>query len=466
MKVSQMGLGTTRLKNVNEQFPAQDILVQSGQLLQFGTGIYAYNNVPLTVKQNLERLIREELNKSGCMEISLPTLQSTSLWQESGRYDRYTSDGTMMTVGDDYCLAPTAEEAVVAFARNKIKSYKDLPAILYQIGEKYRNELRTRGYLLRGKSFPMMDAYSFTKDEEGLVESYNVMRDAYLSLFKRLGLHVVPVAADNGAIGGKKSEEFMMLSDIGEDTILYDEETGQAFNTEILERTDYEEYLRNEYGITDIASLKPKKAIELGHIFQLGTKYSETMKNATFMSEKSEEKPYYMGCYGIGVSRTLATIYEKSILRDKNGKPTGIALPTSVAPYVLQIIPKGDSSLKVAESQALYEVLQEHGVQTILDDRIETTIGAKIKDAKVLGTPYLALLGDRTKQGEIEIENSRTGEKVVVSQRELAEKLIQFEKNRIGNPDISLEDYIDFRGKPEQSEIAPALLQDEDGEER
>ena len=462
MKVSQMGLGITRLKNINKQFPAQDILVQSGQLLQFGTGIYAYNNIPLMVKQNLERLIREELNKSGCIEISLPTLQATSLWQESGRYERYTSDGTMMTVGDDYCLAPTAEEAVVAFARNKIKSHKDLPVILYQIGEKYRNELRTRGYLLRGKSFPMMDAYSFTKNEEGLVEAYNVMRNAYLSLFKRLGLEVIPVAADNGAIGGKKSEEFMMLSEIGEDTILYDEKTGQAFNTEIMEKPDYEEYLKNEYGINDISSLKSKKAIELGHIFQLGTKYSETMKNATFINENSEEAPYCMGCYGIGVSRTIATIYEKSILKDRNGKPSGIALPTNIAPYILQIIPKGDISLKVAESQVLYEVLKKYGVQTILDDRNETTIGAKIKDAKVLGTPYLALLGDRTKQGEIEIENSRTGEKVVISQRELAEKLIQFEKARIGNPEISLNDYIDFREKSEQSETS-SIIHNEEG---
>lgn len=450
MKISQMGLGTTRLKNINEQFPTQDILVQSGQLLQFGTGIYAYNNIPLAVKQNLESLIRDELNKSGCIEISLPTLQPTSLWAESGRLERYTSDGTMMTVGDEFCLAPTAEEAVVAFARNKMKSHKDLPAILYQIGEKYRNEFRTRGYLLRGKSFQMMDAYSFTKDEEGLIESYNVMRNAYLSVFKKLGLEVVPVAADNGAIGGKKSEEFMMFSEAGEDTILYDEKTGQAFNKEILDREDYEEYLKTEYGITDLSTLKPRKAIELGHIFQLGTKYSESMKNATFMSEKSTEEPYYMGCYGIGVSRTLATIYEKSIIKDKNGKPQGIALPTNIAPYILQIIAKGDSAIKTTEAQALYEILSKHNVKTILDDRGEATIGAKIKDAKVLGTPYIGLLGDRTKQGEIEIENSRTGAKAIIQQSQLAEKLIAFEKERIGNPDISLEDFIEFKQREDE----------------
>ena len=286
MKISQMGLGTTRLKNINEQFPAQDILIQSGQLLQYGAGIYAYNNIPLAVKQNIESLIREELNSRECIEISLPTLQPTSLWKESGRLERYTSDGTMMTIANgEFCLAPTAEEAVVAFARNKIKSYKDLPTIFYQIGEKYRNEIRNRGYLMRGKSFPMMDAYSFASNEEDLVKAYMIMKEAYLSIFRKLGLEVVPVAADNGAIGGKKSEEFMLLSENGEDTILYDERTGQAFNKEILDKDDYGEYLHDEYGIMNLSSLQPRKAIELGHIFQLGTKYSETMKNATFMNE-------------------------------------------------------------------------------------------------------------------------------------------------------------------------------------
>ncbi len=226
-----------------------------------------------------------------------------------------------MTIGKDYCLAPTAEEAIVAFARTKIKSHKDLPVILYQIGEKYRNEIRNRGFLLRGKSFPMMDAYSFARSEEDTIKIYEIMRRAYLSLFRRIGLDIIPVAADSGAIGGKKSEEFMMLSDLGEDTILYDEETGLGFNTEIQEKEDYETYLKEEYGISDLSKLKPRRTIELGHIFQLGTKYSESMNNATFTDENSEEIPYCMGCYGIGVSRTVATIYEKSILNGKNNDP-------------------------------------------------------------------------------------------------------------------------------------------------
>ena len=168
------------------------------------------------------------------------------------------------------------------------------------------------------------------------------------------------------------------------------------------------------------------------------------MKNAKFVDENSNEKPYCMGCYGIGVSRALAIVYEKSIINDVNGKPTGIALPTNIAPYILQIISKGDNELKNAEAQKLYEVLSSHNVKTILDDRIDSKMGAKIKDAKVLGTPYIGLLGEKTNPGEIEIENARTGAKAVVSQEELAKKLIEFEKERIGNTDIRLEDYIKF----------------------
>lgn len=456
MKLSQLGLGVTRLKNINEQFPAQDILVQSGQLVQYSTGVYAYNNVPLAVKQNIEQLIRETLNENGCVEVSLPTLQPTDLWKESGRLDKYITDGTMLTVENnkgEFCLAPTAEEAMVSFARTKVKSYKNLPVTFYQIGEKYRNEIRTRGYLLRGKNFPMMDAYSFDRNEQDLVESYNRLRKAYIEIFEKLGLEVIPVAADNGAIGGKKSEEFMLINECGEDTILYDENTQTAFNTEILERPDYEEYLRREYGIKDISSLQPKKAIELGHIFQLGTKYSETMKNATYVDRDSKERPYYMGCYGIGISRTLATIYEKSIIKDKSGKPVGISLPTNISPYIMQIIPKTENNTKDLEAKALYEILEKYGVSTILDDREDETMGAKMKDTKLLGTPYMAVLGDKTKKGELELEETCSGKKVIIEQSKLAEALIKFNTLRIGNPEVSLKDFIDFERGEEEIEI-------------
>lgn len=424
MRLSQTGMGTIKLQNLDEMYPVQDILLQTGQLVQYGTGIYAYNNVPLLVKRNVEKIITEKLNKYGCIEVLLPTLQPDKLWKDSGRYDHYVEDGTMLTVESDkgnFCLAPTAEEAMVEFAREKLKSYKNLPVTYYQIGEKYRNEIRTRGYLLRGKSFPMMDAYSFNVSEEELDTTYQNIRKAYLEIFETIGLEAIPVAADNGAMGGKKSEEFMLLAPIGEDTILYDPETKTALNTEILERDNYEEYLKTEYGIEDISKLEKRKAIELGHIFQLGTKYSETM-NGTYIAQDGKPALYYMGCYGIGVSRTTATIYEESVLKDENGKVQGFVLPESVAPYKVQIIPKMDNEAKVAEAEKLYTMLQEKGVGAILDDRQVNSIGAKMKDCKVLGTPYMAVLGDKVEAGKVELENVRTGEKEVVTLEKLVER--------------------------------------------
>ena len=425
MKLSQSGMGTMRIHNLDEMYPVQDMLLQSGQLLQYGTGIYAYGNIPMLVKRNVERMIEKCLNEAGCIEVQLPTLQPDNIWKSSQRWDKYVEDGTMLVVESDkgtFCLAPTAEEAVVEYAREKLKSYKHMPATFYQIGEKYRNEIRTRGYLLRGKSFIMMDAYSFDNEVEGLEKSYKQVRDAYLAIAREIGLPMVPVVADNGAMGGKKSEEFMLLSPIGEDTILYDETTGVALNTEVLEREDYQEYLEKEYGITDISHLQEKKAIELGHIFQLGTRYSETM-NAKFIDQDGKEKPYCMGCYGIGVSRAVAAIYEAAALKDENGKVTGIALPTSVAPYLLQIVPKMENEAKKEEAIKLYQALQQAGVGVILDDRENLSIGVKIKDCKVLGTPYMAVLGDKVEAGMVELEDVRSGEKEVITIDALIKKM-------------------------------------------
>ena len=425
MKLSQTGIGNIKLNNLDEMYPVQDILLQTGQLVQYGTGLYAYNNIPLLVRRNVEKIIVEKLNNHGCIEVLLPTLQPEKLWRDSGRYSHYVDDGTMFTIQTDkggFCLAPTAEEAMVEFAREKLKSYKNLPVTFYQIGEKYRNEIRARGYLLRGKTFPMMDAYSFNSSEEDLAKTYDNIREAYLEIFNELGLEVLPVVADNGAMGGKKSEEFMLLSPIGEDTILYDEKTKTALNTEILERENYEEYLREEYNITDISKLEKRKAIELGHIFQLGTKYSETM-NGTYIDREGKQSLYYMGCYGIGVSRTVATIYEESVLKNDNGKVQGFVLPESVAPYKLQIIPKMDNEEKVKEAEELYKKLSENNIESILDDRKIDSIGAKIKDCKVLVTPYMAILGDKVENGKVELENVKTGEKEIITIGELINKL-------------------------------------------
>ena len=425
MKLSQTGMNTVKLNNIDEMYPGQSILLKTGQLVQYGAGLFGYNTVPLLVRRNIEKIITETLNKYGCVEVLLPTLQPDTIWKNSGRYDHYVDDGTMLITESNkgtFCLAPTGEEAMLEFAREKLKSYKNLPVTYYQIGEKYRNEIRTRGYLLRGKAFPMLDAYSFDVDEKGMEQSYDNVRKAFLEIFEKIGMPVIPIVADNGAMGGKKSEEFMLISEQGEDKILYDEESGIGLNTEILEREDYKEYLEKEYGIKDISKFKEIRTMELGHIFQLGTRYSEIM-NGKYASKDGKDELYYMGCYGIGVSRTLAALYEQCLINDEKWGPCGFILPESVAPYIIQIVPKVDDENKVKQANDLYNKLNENGIKSILDDRENTQIGAKIKDCKVLGTPYMIVLGDKTEGDNLELENNKTGEKEVLSVEELIKKL-------------------------------------------
>lgn len=425
MKLSQTGMGSVKLNNIDEMYPGQSILLQTGQLVQYGAGLFGYNTVPLLLRRKIEQIIVETLNKYGCIEVLLPTLQPDTIWKNSGRYDQYVNDGTMLITESSkgtFCLAPTGEEAMLEFAREKLKSYKNLPVTYYQIGEKFRNEIRTRGYLLRGKAFPMLDAYSFDVDAEGMAKSYENVRNAFLEIFEKIGLDVIPIVADNGAMGGKKSEEFMLISDQGEDKILYNEEKKIGLNTEILEKENYMEYLKEEYGIEDISDFKEIRTMELGHIFQLGTRYSEMM-NGKYTDKDGKETLFYMGCYGIGVSRTLAALYEQCVIKDNKQNPCGFYLPEKIAPYKVQIVPKMDDEEKVKMAKDLYETLQKEGIGVILDDRDNVNIGAKIKDCKVLGTPNLIVIGDRTKGENLELENTKTGEKITVTKLELIQKL-------------------------------------------
>ena len=418
-------MGTVKINNLDEMYPGQSILLQTGQLVQYGAGLFGYNTVPLLLRRKIEQIIVETLNKYGCIEVLLPTLQPDTIWKNSGRYDGYVNDGTMLITESNkgtFCLAPTGEEAMLEFAREKLKSYKNLPVTYYQIGEKYRNEIRTRGYLLRGKAFPMLDAYSFDIDEKGMTKSYENVRNAFLEIFKKIGLDVIPIVADNGAMGGKKSEEFMLISNQGEDKILYNKETGIGLNTEILEKENYKEYLKEEYGIDSIEGFEEIRTMELGHIFQLGTRYSEMM-NGKYTDKDGKESLYYMGCYGIGVSRTLAALYEECLLKDKNEKPCGFYLPEKIAPFKVQIIPKMDDEEKVKIAEEIYNLLNEEGIQAILDDRENINIGSKIKDSKVLGTPNILVIGDKTDGNVLELENNKTGEKLEVTRDDLVRVL-------------------------------------------
>lgn len=411
MRISKMGMKNVKLANLDEMYPVQDILMQTNQVKQYGSGVYAYDNIPLKVQDNVEEIIKKNFNKADFIEVQMPLLQQDEIWKRSGRFDKYIEEGVMMLSETDkgtYCLAPTAEEAITTFVENRITSHKQLPVGFYQIGPKFRNEIRNRGYLLRGKEFLMFDLYTFDKDEIGMMEAYKKIRSTYFKAFNEIGLEIIAVAADNGSMGGKNSEEIMAISSIGEDTILFDEETKQGLNVEVLEKENAEEYLKETYGINDVKKLKEQKACELGHIFALGTKYTESM-NIKFIDNENNSKPFYMGCYGIGVSRVLGLIYENNAIKE-NDKVVGVSLPLSVTPYYLYII---SNDKKKESAEELYSKFNDKDIEVIIDD-VKGSIGEKIRNAKILGIPYIAIMGNNTEEGYVEIERTKDGAKKTV----------------------------------------------------
>ncbi len=407
MKMSKLALTTSKNRLSSDECLSLKILIQAGLLRRYGAGIYGQHNFLVKAQEKIKGIIRNTLEAYDCVEIALPSLQPKYIWEESGRWDKYADSGQMFVCDMSngmFCLAPTAEEAVFAFVRDSLKSYKDLPVTLYQIGPKFRNELRARGGLLRSKEFSMMDAYSFHSSEKCLKEEYARMKEAYFKIFSEIGLKVIPVAAVNGDMGGKLSEEFMFISEAGEDTMLIDETGVLGLNTEILEMANASEYLYSNYGIIDLSKLSTKNCIELGHIFQLGQRYSTSM-NGTFADEKNNSVPYFMGCYGIGISRTLAAVCEQ------NCDEAGLIWPKNIAPYSVSIIYHPD---KKDDAFELYYTLQKANIEVLIDDR-NLSLGSQIKDCKLLGIPNMVIIGKKTQTGFYEHEDRASGKKSYVS---------------------------------------------------
>lgn len=418
MKLSKLNIKKINLKDVDDNYTGQDILLKLGELYQFESGIYGYGNIWTKLERNVENIIIDELDKADCVQVEWPKLQPKKIWDQSNRWDVYTKDNDIMFTIDnnmgEYGLAPTAEECATIFGSNRLLSYKQLPTTYYQIGEKFRKEIRARGYLFRPRTFVMLDAYSFDKDEEGMHETFNKMHDVYLKIFKRIGINIIPVVSDGGTMGGRVSEEFQAITKLGEDIILYDEEKNIGMNKEVLEFEDKETFIK-AFGVDNFDNLKEYNSVELGNNFELGTKYSESMK-LYYQDENGEKKSYYMGCYGIGLGRIIATSIENNIIY-KNEQAKGFSLPLSIAPYKLQIIYKEN---KKEEALKLYDNLKNLGIDCIIDDREGYSIGNRINDTYTLGTPYLTVIGDKYDGSNIEIEETKTGNKEEVSISEIA----------------------------------------------
>ena len=409
MRLSKLNIKKINLKDVDSKYSGQDILMKLGEIYQFESGIYGYGNLWTKLERIVENIIIEELDKIDCIQVEFPKLQPKKIWEQSNRWDMYTKDGDIMfTLNNnlgEYGLAPTAEECATLFGANRLPSYKNLPAIYYQIGEKFRKEIRCRGYLFRPRTFVMMDAYSFDKTEDDMKKTYNLMHEVYLNIFKRLGIKIMPTVSDNGVIGGNVAEEFQVATNLGEDKVLFDEAKNIGINKEVLDFDNKEEYL-SQLNIKDTSILKEYNALELGNNFQLGTKYSESMK-LYYKDENGDDKPYYMGCYGIGLGRIIACILENNVIKT-NEQVKGFVLPFNIAPYKVQII-YSESNKEKAEK--LYSYLLENNIQAILDDRLNLSIGNRINDVYVLGTPKMIILGNQFDGVNYIIEDVRTNEK-------------------------------------------------------
>lgn len=570
MKMSRLFLETLREFPADAEVISHKLLVRAGYIRKLTHGVYNYLPLMFRVLNKIENIVREEMDKSGAQEILMPFVQPEELWRESGRWDVYGKELMRMKDrhGRNMCLGPTHEEVVTAIAREGIRSYKQLPVNLYQIQSKFRDEIRPRFGLLRGREFIMKDAYSFDVDENGMKKSYEIMAKAYTRIFERCGLETKPVQSDSGAIGGNVSHEYMVITqtDSGENDVFYCDDCDYAANsnhavsvlpdaqivgnfektekvptpnaktidelatllnvpsslickclvyiadkkpvlalirgdktveeTKLMNAVGAKEEIRtaseaeiaelmadhgfdarsgfigpegfddvtvvadetvkklknfvvavNENDVhlvganfgTDVPEpkiyadirlveagekcpqcgkpLKVTRGIEVGNIFQLGTKYSKAM-NATFTDENGKERPFVMGCYGIGISRTAAAAVER--FHDEHG----IKWPIAIAPYHVSIIPVNTGNeLQMKTAEEMYEKLQKAGIDVLIDDRDERA-GVKFKDSELIGIPLRITAGKTLEQGLVEYKVRETGEVETLTPNEAVEKVI------------------------------------------
>jgi len=394
MKFSRMLIPTTKETPNDAVLASHKLLLRAG-FIQSSGGSGLYNFLPLgkITLEKVRRVVKEELDKAGCNEVHLPIVTAQSLWEETGRADKMGKE--LLRFKDrhenDFVLSPTNEEAMVNLVRQTVKSYKQLPLNVYQINWKFRDEVRPRFGLMRGREFLMKDAYSFHSSTEDMEREFALMEETYKKIFIRLGLDFKVVQADSGAIGGAGSKEFMVLADSGEDTIMVCDSCDFGANVEVIDE--------NTKHCDCGGELRQTKGIEAGHIFQLGTIYSEAMK-AEFLNENQKLQPFIMGTYGIGVSRLLAGIIEQ------NHDEKGCVWTKESAPYHVDIIvAKAKNEDQMAVGEALYTQLQAKGVDVLLDDRADkkTGFGVKVKDFELIGMNYAIVVGNDSADGKVEL---------------------------------------------------------------
>jgi prolyl-tRNA synthetase len=425
MRLSKFFLPVTKDAPADAAIASHKLMLRTGMIRQNGAGIYSWLPMGYIVLKKIEQIVREEMNRAGAIEMLMPTLQQADLWRESGRYDDYGKE--MLRIKDrhdrDMLYGPTNEELITDVFRSYVKSYKQLPLNLYHQQWKFRDEVRPRFGVMRGREFLMKDAYSFDLTEEDARVSYRKMFCAYLNAFDRMGLTAIPMRADTGPIGGDMSHEFIILADTGESAVFCDKalldlpppgldlDFDSDLNAEVEKRTQYYAATEEMHDADAFAAIPADqqvsaRGIEVGHIFNFGTKYSVPM-NAVVQSADGQMVPVQMGSYGIGVSRLVGGIIEAC--HDENG----IVWPESVAPWHVGLINMrvGDAACDAACADA-YKALTDAGMDVLYDDTDERA-GGKFARMELIGLPWQIVIGPRgIENGVVEVKHRKSGEKV------------------------------------------------------
>ncbi len=413
MLLSKFFLPLLKDKPAEANVISHSLMLKSGMIRQHAAGIYNWLPLGIKVLKNVENIVRFNMDASGFIEMLMPCVQSADLWIESGRFNTYGKE--MLTFKDRHdhnlLFGPTNEEALTDIVRNSIQSYKDLPKVLYQIQWKFRDEIRPRFGLMRGREFLMKDAYSLDIDEEGAIKTYNQMFAAYMRTFSDLGLLAIPLAADTGEIGGSLSHEFHVIADTGESVLYYD----KKFDLLKEDLADDLSLVKSLYAATEEKhdpnncpisekELSVRKGIEVGHIFNFGDKYSRPM-NAFVNDDKGQLVPVQMGSYGIGISRLVAAIIEVS--HDEKG----IIWPVSVAPFKVSIINLNINDQNCNDiAYSIYNQLKAQNIDILLDDTDERP-GSKFATHDLIGSPWQIIIGPKKAQANlVELKNRRSGE--------------------------------------------------------
>lgn len=409
MELSKYPLRTYKDTPSDAELISHRLMLRSGLIKKLASGLFTWMPLGLKVIRKIEGIVRKELDSYGAYELLMPAVQPSELWKETGRWEEYGN--LLLRIQDRherfFCFGPTHEEVITDIVRKEITSYKQLPVNFYQIQTKFRDEIRPRYGVMRAREFLMKDAYSFHLDQKSLEDEYENMGNAYNNIFNNLGLNFRKVSANSGEIGGSMSHEYHVLADSGEDEIAYCDEEAFAANVEMIDSKK----------APDGGKLSFARGIEVGHIFQLGDKYSKSM-GLTVLNKEGKSVSPMMGCYGIGISRIVAASIEQ------NHDDKGIIWPGEIAPFEIIIIVLNDKNSDLtAKGQEIYESIKNIGKEVVIDDRDERA-GVKFAEADLIGIPQQIVLSKRgIDQGTIELVDRRTGVKEDLSIEDLIQRI-------------------------------------------